>query len=214
MKLTVVFYWLVAKFFWVMLKIYNRLSVRGLDKPLSVTPPVIIAANHCSNLDPIVIGAAFPRRLRYLAKSELFSFAPFGFAIRALGAVPAKREDMQSAAGALKFLLERIQKGESVLLFPEGQRSTDGRLNPLEGGVGLLAAKTGVPVVPAYINGTFKALPRGSTGYRPERITLVFGDPILVEDLGKGLSSKELRQAVTAKLESALIKLEEEFVIA
>ncbi|MDT8284237.1 MAG: lysophospholipid acyltransferase family protein, partial [Thermovirgaceae bacterium] len=126
----------------------------------------------------------------------------------------AKREDMQSAAGALKFLLERIQRGESVLLFPEGQRSTDGRLNPLEGGVGLLAAKTGVPVVPAYINGTFKALPRGSTGYRPERITLVFGDPILVEDLGKGLSSKELRQAVTAKLESALIKLEEEFVIA
>lgn len=208
-----VFYWLVANFFWVMLKIYNRLSVRGLDKALSVSSPVIIAANHCSNLDPIVLGAAFPRRLRYLAKSELFRFAPFGFAIEALGAVPARREDMQGAAGALKFLLERIQKGESVLLFPEGQRSPDGKLKPLEGGVGLLAARTGAPVVPAFIHGTFQALPRESTGYKPVKIILTFGDPIIVEKVEEGHSSKDLRQAVTARLEAALVKMEEEFLL-
>lgn len=211
--LTAVFYWLVANFFWVMLKLYNRLSVRGLSKALSVEFPVIIAANHCSNLDPIVLGAAFPKRLRYLAKSELFSFGPFGFAIRALGAVPAKREDLQGAAGALKFLLERVQKGESVLLFPEGQRSADGRLKPLEGGVGLLAVKTGAPVVPAFIHGTFQALPRGTACYRPVKITLVFGEPIYVEKLGQGLSSKDLRQTVTAQLDVALRKLEEEFLL-
>lgn len=208
-----VFYWLVANFFWVMLKIYNRLSVRGLDKALSVSSPVIIAANHCSNLDPIVLGAAFPRRLRYLAKSELFRFAPFGFAIKALGAIPARREDMQGAAGALKFLLERIQKGESVLLFPEGQRSPDGKLKPLEGGVGLLAARTGAPVVPAFIHGTFQALPRESTGYKPVKIILTFGDPIIVEKVEEGHSSKDLRQAVTARLEAALVKMEEEFLL-
>lgn len=211
--LKAVFYWLVATSFRVMLIIYNRLSVRGLDMALAVPTPVIIAANHCSNLDPIVLGAAFPRRLRYLAKSELFTFAPFGFAIRALGAVPAKREDMQGAAGALKFLLERIQKGESVLLFPEGQRSRDGKLQPLEGGVGLLAARTGAPVVPAYVHGTFEALAPGSTNYRPVKISLTFGDPIYVEKIGEGLSSKDLRQAVTVKLETGLRKLEEEFFI-
>jgi len=209
--LTAIFYWLVANSFWVMLKIYNRLSVRGLDRALSVPSPVIIAANHCSNLDPIVLGAAFPRRLRYLAKSELFSFAPLGFAIRALGAVPAKREDMQGAAGALKFLLERVQKGESVLLFPEGKRSVDGKLKPLEGGVGLLAARTGVPVMPAFIHGTFQALPRESTDYKPVKIILSFGDPIFVEKVKAGHSSKDLRRAVTAQLETALRKLEEEF---
>ncbi|MDO9508779.1 MAG: lysophospholipid acyltransferase family protein [Thermovirgaceae bacterium] len=211
--MTVIFYWLVANFFWVMLKVYNRLSVKGLDKPLAVRPPLIIAANHCSNLDPIVIGAAFPGRLRYLAKSELFSFAPFGFAIRALGAIPAKRDDMQGAAGALKFLLERIQKGESVLLFPEGRRSPDGKIQPLEGGVGLLAARTGAPVVPAFIHGTFEALPRGSAGYRPVKIALVFGDPIQVDQMGEGLSPKELRQAVTDELDKALRKLEGEFLL-
>lgn len=213
MMLTAFFYRLTASFFRVMLKIYNRLSVRGLDRALSAPFPVIIAANHCSNLDPIVIGAVFPKRLRYLAKSELFSFAPFGFAIRALGAVPAKREDMQGAAGALKFLLERIQKGESVLLFPEGQRSTDGSLKSLEGGVGLLAAKTGAPIVPAFIHGTFQALPRGSAGYRPVKIDLAFGDPIYIGKIGEELSSKDLRQAVTAKLDAALRKLQEEFLL-
>ncbi len=203
------FYWLVAGFFRIMLLVYNRLQVIGLQRALSASPPIIITANHSSNLDPIVIGAAFPGRLRYLAKSELFSFPPFGFAIRSLGAVPAKREDMQGAAGALKFLLERINKGESVLLFPEGQRSSDGRLQPLEGGAGLLAAKTGVPVVPAYIHGTFEALPRGSSRYRPVKIRLIFGDPIYPAEI-KGVPVRELRQKITEKLENSLRKLEGE----
>lgn len=213
MVLAAFFYWLVATSFRIMLKVYNRLSVNGLEKALSVNPPLIIAANHCSNLDPIVIGAAFPSRLRYLAKSELFSFRPFGFAIRTLGAVPAKREDIQGAAGALRFLLERIQEGESVLLFPEGQRSGDGRLQPLEGGVGLLAVKTGAPVVPAYIHGTYEALPKSSARYRPSKIDLVFGDPIEAKNYGGGLSPKEMRTIITKDLEKTLRRLEDEFVL-
>ena len=204
------FYWTTALFFRLVMKIYNRVTVIGLDKALAASPPVIIAANHCSNLDPIVIGAFFPRRLRYLAKSELFSFAPLGLAIRALGAVPAKREDLQGAAGALKFLVERLQSGEDVLLFPEGQRSHDGRLKPLEEGVGLLAAKTGAPVIPAYIHGTFEAMPRGSSTYRPVKVVLSFGRPIYPGSPGtEGFSSKELRRSVTDNLERSLRELEE-----
>ena len=206
----VIFYWVTALFFRVVMKVYNRVSVKDLDKALSARTPVIIAANHCSNLDPIVIGAFFPRRLRYLAKSELFSFVPFGLAIRALGAIPARREDLQGAAGAVKFLIERLLEGEDVLLFPEGQRSHDGKLKPLEGGAGLLAARTGAPVIPAYIRGTFQALPRGSTRYRPVKINLSFGDPIYpASPETPGSSSKVIRQAVTEALERSLKHLEE-----
>ncbi len=213
--LKIIFYWLVALFFKVVLKVYNRVAVRGLEKALSAKPPVIIAANHCSNLDPIVIGAFFPKRLRYLAKSELFSFAPFGLAIRALGAGPARKEDLQGAAGAVKFLIERLQEGENVLLFPEGQRSHDGRLKPLEGGAGLLAARTGAPVIPAYIHGTFQALPRGSTRFRPVKIELSFGDPIIPGSLdANGSSSKVVRQAITEELERSLKRMEDEAPVA
>ena len=205
----VLFYWIVAFFFRAVMKVYNRVSVRGLDRALTATPPVIIAANHCSNLDPIVVGAFFPRRLRYLAKSELFNFLPLGLAIKVLGAVPADREDLQGSAGAVKFLIERLQAGEDILLFPEGQRSSDGRLQPLEQGVGLLAARTGAPVIPAYIHGTFEAMPRGSRACRPAKISLSFGDPLYLESLeSKGVSAKDLRRAVTSLLEASLKELE------
>ena len=205
----VLFYWIVAFFFRAVMKVYNRVSVRGLDRALTATPPVIIAANHCSNLDPIVVGAFFPRRLRYLAKSELFNFLPLGLAIKVLGAVPADREDLQGSAGAVKFLIERLQAGEDILLFPEGQRSSDGRLQPLEQGVGLLAARTGAPVIPAYIHGTFEAMPRGSRACRPAKISLSFGDPLYLESLeSNGVSAKDLRRAVTSLLEASLKELE------
>ncbi len=205
----VLFYWIVAFFFRIVMKVYNRVTVRGLDRALAVAPPVIIAANHCSNLDPIVIGAFFPRRLRYLAKSELFRFLPLGLAIKALGAVPANREDLQGSAGAVKFLIERLQAGEDILLFPEGQRSTDGRIQPLEQGVGLLAARTGAPVIPAYIHGTFEAMPRGSRACRPVKIFLSFGEPLHPASLGsKEVSAKDLRRAVTDLLEASLKELE------
>ena len=125
-----------------------------------------------------------------MAKSELFRFLPLGLAIKALGAVPANREDLQGSAGAVKFLIERLQAGEDILLFPEGQRSTDGRIQPLEQGVGLLAARTGAPVIPAYI-------------------FLSFGEPLYPASLGsKEVSSKDLRRAVTDLLEASLKELE------
>ena len=205
----VLFYWIVAFAFRLMMKIYNRVTVTGLEGALTAKPPVIIAANHCSNLDPIVVGAFFTRRLRYLAKSELFSFLPLGLAIRALGAVPTNREDLRGSAGAVKYLVERLQAGENILLFPEGQRCFDVRLQPLDQGVGLLAVRTGAPVIPAYIHGTFEAMPRGSRGCRPVKISLSFGQPLYPASLGaKEASVKELRRDITDHLEASLKELE------
>lgn len=204
------FYWIVWSFCRLVLVVYNRLSVRGVAGAMAVDPPVIIAANHCSNLDAVVAGVTIPRRLRYLAKSELFKVPLLGIMIKVLGAVPARREDLQGAASAVKFLIERIDAGESVLLFPEGQRSFDGKLQPLEGGVGLLAVKTGAPVIPVYIDGTFRAMPRRSGGYRPCKIRAAWGEPISLGDLPDDMSSRQKREAVTRRLEQSLRSLETE----
>ena len=98
-----IFYLAVKNFLFLALKIYNRLSVKWAG-PLPQRN-VIVIANHCSNLDPVVIGGAFPRRLRYLAKSELFAPFLFGRMIRTLGAIPVLKQDSQSAGTALRAFL-------------------------------------------------------------------------------------------------------------
>ena len=156
------FYFLVKSFFFICLKVYNRLSIRwGASLP---DRNVIVIANHCSNLDPVVMGAVFPRRVRFLGKSELFEPFLFGSMVRALGVVPVDKQDSQSAGTALKAFLRLLKEGENVLLFPEGGRSLDGKLQPLEGGAALIAMKSGAPIVPAFVSGTFEAMPPGQSG--------------------------------------------------
>lgn len=198
--------WLFCR---IVLTLYNRMTVYGLKEALRHRGPVIIAANHCSNLDPIVVGCAYPRRLRYLAKSSLFEVPVLGLVIRWLGAIPAKREESAGAASALKTLLRLINSGESVLVFPEGQRSPTGRLQPLEEGVGMLAAKTRCIVIPVFIKGSYDALPRHRSLYKPSKITVFFGPPFKPERAAGSESSREIRKAVTKRLEEELRKLSE-----
>ncbi|MFA7621063.1 MAG: lysophospholipid acyltransferase family protein [Aminobacteriaceae bacterium] len=171
-----VFYFFVKWFFFISLKVYNRLSI-GWTSALPERN-VIVAANHTSNLDPVIMGAVFPRRLRYLAKEDLFKPFFLGGAIRALGAIPVRKSDSQRAGAALRTFLKLLESGENVLIFPEGGRSTDGELQPLEGGVALIALKSGAPIVPAYISGAFKAMPPGSLWVKPGRLSIVFGEVI------------------------------------
>ncbi|WP_024822121.1 MULTISPECIES: lysophospholipid acyltransferase family protein [Aminobacterium] len=202
------FYKLAKLFCFLVLKIYNRLTVIW-KKSLISTSPVIVAANHCSNLDPVIIGAVFPRRLRYLAKSELFTIPGLSLLIRILGAIPVVKQNSQSAGAALKAFLELLEQGENVLLFPEGARSRDGGLQPLEGGVALIAMKSGAPIIPAYIQGSFQSMPPGARFVRPTRIKVTFGPAIVPAERTIGLSSKEGRLKLLEDVEEALKKLEE-----
>ena len=177
MKPNPLFYWLVRNTFRIILRVYNRCSVRWLED-LDLDERVVVACNHASNLDPLVVGAFFPRRLRYFAKEELFRSWFLGTSIRALGAVPVSRADNASAAGALKGFMKLYHEGSDILIFPEGGRSPDGRLQPLEAGVALIAARERAPILPAFIHGSFDAMPTGSRFVRPSRITLTFGRPL------------------------------------
>ena len=128
--------------------LYHRLSVYGKEK-IPRDRPVIIASNHASYLDPPVVGYAFfPGYLKFIAWDKLFSFRPFGAFLRAMGSVPVSQQDKNSSAALLRLVMGFIKEGFNVFICPEGHRTEDGRLQPLEGGVAIMALKTGAPVVP------------------------------------------------------------------
>ena len=198
-----VFYFFVKWFFFIALKVYNRLSIRWTS-PLPERN-VIVVANHTSNLDPVILGAVFPRRLRYLAKEELFKPFIFGNMVRALGSIPVRKSDSQSAGTALRTFLKLLEGGENVLLFPEGSRSLDGKLQPLEAGVALIALRSGAPIIPAFISGAFDAMPPGSRWVKPLHLSIVFGDTI---DSAKYIPfGKEGREMLLKDLNEVFISL-------
>ncbi len=201
-----IFYFFVKWFFFICLKVYNRMTIRW-KAPLPERN-VIVIVNHSSNLDPVVMGAVFPRRLRYLAKEELFGPLIFGGMIRALGAIPVRKQDSQSAGTALRAFMNLLKDGENVLLFPEGGRSLDGKLQPLEGGAALIALKTGAPVVPVFIAGTFQAMPPGAKWVKPVKVSVLLGEAIdtipFMED------GKEGRTRLLERFEKTFVSLEAE----
>ncbi|GAW28084.1 MAG: lysophospholipid acyltransferase family protein [Bacillota bacterium] len=126
------------------------------EKNLPVEGPVIIAANHVSNLDPVVVGCAFDRKVSYLAKEELFQVPVLSWIIRHLGAFPVKRGT--GDRGAIRAALDVLEKGDCFGIFPEGTRSKDGNLQQPKLGVAMLAAKTGAPVLPVALINTQRLL--------------------------------------------------------
>ena len=198
------FYAFVRVSFRIIFTIYNRFSIRWLE-PLPGNRPLIIACNHCSNLDPLLVGVAFPRRLRYFAKVELFGRV-LGPIIRTLGAVPVSRADNASAASALKGFFKLLEDGSDVLIFPEGSRSPDGKLLPLEGGVGLIAARSQAAILPVFIKGSYEAMPPGAALVKPHKITVTFGKILTYEP--EFYKTKGAREKIMAELTEAMLALE------
>jgi 1-acyl-sn-glycerol-3-phosphate acyltransferase len=157
---------------------------------------VLLVSNHQSHLDPVLVGLACPRRLKYLARHDLF-FWPFSWWIRALGAVPIDRK--RGAVGGMKTTLKLLQQNEAVLVFPEGSRTFDGQLQPLRPGFCLLARRSGAAIVPIAIQGAFAAMPRGSTLPRPCPITLAFS-PAISKAEWEGLSDDQLVQLLESRI--------------
>lgn len=158
-----------------MFLVYFRWRVVG-EKRIPLTGPVILASNHASFLDPPLIGGSTPREASFLARESLFRFPVLGAFIRSINALPVDREG-KSPKG-LKTILDRLAKGNPVVLFPEGTRTGDGALLPARSGVGLAVVKSGAPVVPIRIFGSFESYSRKMWFPRPSRIAVVYGNPI------------------------------------
>lgn len=166
---------LLARWFF---QIYGHLKVVGIEN-VPRTGGVLIAGNHASNLDPILGWASMRgyRQIWGIGKSELFKNPIMAYCIHSMGAIPIRRGAVDRYV--FKRTLELLAQGEVVGIFPEGTRTYDGLLNPGQPGVGLMIQKSGVPVVPAALIGTYEMLPRGAKGLRRARLTMAFGKPIL-----------------------------------
>src|SRR5574337_113335 len=155
-------------------KVAFRLHVEGQEF-IPRTGPVILASNHVSYIDPIIIGIAVRRPVRFMAKKELFRFQLFGWLIRQFGAFPVNRD--RTNLQAFKRAISLLEAGEIVAIFPEGTRGDGIHLRPAKPGIGLIAARTGAPVIPVRHRGTEKVFPRGAWIPRPGRIAVKFGMP-------------------------------------
>ncbi len=148
------------------------------------TGPALLVANHQSLLDPVLVGAAAPRWLTYLARSNLWHNRALARVIDAYGAVPI---DRGFGKEGLQTVLEQLAKGKAVLMFPEGERTHTGELQPLKPGVSLLVRRVTCPIVPVGVAGAYRAWPRTRTwprldplmlATRGRAIAVAFGEPI------------------------------------
>jgi 1-acyl-sn-glycerol-3-phosphate acyltransferase len=165
-------YWLGHSFFRAAARGFFDFRVVGSDN-LLFDGPALIASNHVSFLDPPFIGQAFDEALYFFARKTLFDHPIVGWTLRQWQTIPIDRD--KPDASSLKATIRLLKAGRKVLIFPEGTRSPDGRLQKAEAGVGLFIAKTGAPVLPIRIFGTHEAFPRGAKFPRPAQITIVVG---------------------------------------
>lgn len=162
-------------------RVYFRVRRRGM-KNMPAEGPVVLLANHQSHLDPLLIGCFMPRPLGYLARDTLFQ-GILGPMIRAYDAIPIDRDG--SGLAGIRATLKRVKQGDAVLMFPEGTRSQDGKLQPLKPGFIALVRRGKASIVPLGIAGTFEAYPRGSKFPSPRPVALVCGKAIPPEELAK-----------------------------
>lgn len=146
-----------------------------------LTGPVILASSHASFLDPPLAGVAVHRTINYLARETLFRFPVMGWVLRSWGCVPVNREG--GGAAGLRAILERLNQGGAILLFPEGTRSRDGKLQPARPGVGLTVTKSSAPVIPIRVFGTFEAYGRHVRIPRPYPVSVKYGRPLDFKEL-------------------------------
>lgn len=137
---------------------------------------VMLASNHQSYLDPVLVAVALRRPVGFFANAYLFKNPAFSWLIRNLHAFPVERGKGDRAAVATA--IEKLKEGYAVNIFPEGTRTSDGQIKPMERGVVLIARKAGVPVVPVAIDGAFDAWPRKHKVFRPHPIHVMYGKPI------------------------------------
>jgi len=176
---------------------------------LNLDGPTILAPVHRSHLDSVLLATFSKRRIRALGKESLFTVPGFGYLCAALGAIPVRRGAAdREALVAAKTLLER---GESMIVFPEGGRQTGNEIGKLFDGAAWLAARTGARVIPIGIAGTEESLTEGAKYPRRSKVRIVVGDPMPAPEGVDGKRAdrdqlSEFTNQLQAKLQSAQLQ--------
>ena len=202
-------------------KFADRVLVTGTFKALlrlepvhheriPVDGPVIIAPSHRSNIDTPIIGAAMKRDSRFMAKASIFKSPFWTSFIVGLGGFPVRRGSFDRST--LKYAMTALERGEMLVVFPEGARQEGPRIRPVFEGAVWLAGRAGAPIVPVGIGGSHGVMPIGVKIPRPQKVVVVFGEPIWVGEPGEAGRVKrsrleevadELREAVQLVFDDA-----------
>ena len=197
--------------FRVMYATYFRWRVFNAER-VPLQGGVILASNHASFLDPPLVGSGLKRDINYLARESLFRFPGIGALLRSWNAVPVDRDG--GGAKGLKTILDRLLQGNGIILFPEGTRTKDGKLQPARSGIGLTVIKSDAVVIPVRTFGTFEAFGRNHKFPRPHRVAVKYGRPMRFEKLRAEAKTcdkarlKEIYQQVADEIMTAIAKLE------
>lgn len=187
--------------------IFFRGEVAGIEN-VPAKGAFLVASNHASHLDPPLVGCHIPRQMAFFARKTLWNGKLATWWLDGVGAIPVDR-DGGSDVSAIKNVLRTVQSGKALTLFPEGTRSPDGTLQPAKSGVGMIACRTGVPVVPARIFNSHIAFGRGG-GFRPgTRVSIVYGKPLKPSDYDDPKAGKERYQLASEKIMVAIAALQE-----
>lgn len=170
-----------------------RVRMEGLEN-IDPKQTYIFAGNHASQFDIFAFQGYFPYDFRWIAKKELFRLPVFGQAMQQVGYIAIDRSQGRQAMKSLDDAAAKIAAGKSVLIFPEGTRSSDGRLQEFKAGAILLAIKAGVPIVPVGFNGSYLVLPKGKILANSGEIVLRIGTPIATQ----GFKARDKQQLAIA----------------
>lgn len=183
-----------------------RPTVEGLDN-VPESGPFIVAPNHLSFLDSVLVQALMPRPVAFFAKAEYFTGRGIkGKVMRSffesVGSIPVERGQQAASVQALKTLLGLLEAGKGVGIYPEGTRSRDGLLYRGRTGVGWLALTTGAPVIPVGLIGTENLQPAGQKTIHPQHFTMRIGVPLRFERTGPDHALPARRQATDSIMDA------------
>ena len=155
----------------------TRISITGQEK-IQKNQSYIVISNHQSLFDVWALIGKIPLQLRWIVKVEIRKMPIFGYALERMGHVYVNRKTRSAAASSLEKAARKIKGGTSVIIFPEGTRSKDGHLLRFRRGGGIIALKSGVPILPVTVNGSRFVLPKTTLRLMPGKIEVIVGDII------------------------------------
>ncbi|MGI8759661.1 MAG: lysophospholipid acyltransferase family protein [Acidimicrobiales bacterium] len=183
-------------------RIYWRLQVEGAER-LPATGGFILAPVHRSNIDTPIMSTLTRRYMRYLGKEEMWKYGWSAWLWDTLGAFPVRRDRVDREA--MRHCARALEAGEPLVVFPEGTRRDSPVVGDLFDGAASLALRTGVPIIPVGIGGSSRAMPKGARFFRPVKVWVVVGEPIIPEgrEPGRGTSRRAVK-ALSEQLHTEL----------
>ncbi len=200
----------VYGFFYGICRIVHQMFFRGEADGLENLPETggyIVAANHASLLDPPIVGQFLPRQVNFFARKTLWKPGFAAWWLDSVGTIPVDRDGGVSL-DAIKRVLHALASGNVVIVFPEGTRSRTGELQPPRPGVGLLACKARVPVVPARVFGSFEAFGRAGRLRLGSPVSVVFGRPLSPDEYDRPGDGRERYARTAVRIMEAITRIE------